>query len=504
MASPVGTLRVDLGANTAQFAAGMDAAREKIVQFQQAGARASASARGLGVEFSRMGQSISNNRFAIQNAAFQVGDFATQIAAGTAASRAMALQLPQLLGGFGPIGSVIAAVAAIVSAFALTMKSSADSAADLTQELDRMNPSLQSVRSGISELRELQAKYVEAIGQSGSASATAASAVVANTKREYEARKQLLAVELEILRIRNQEKAQDVATLQGQIDAQAQGLQDDIAQIVADFEAGGTSFGNAGRFGKTNAFIAAAQDEFSKRTEADRLTIRKLRAELNLSELAAEELAAALDGTFNDVGGSDGSGGGGGSARADQVREVADELRTAAQEAEFFTSVQDDIKQGFLDAIIEGKNFAEVARSIAQALARAALEAAFFGTGPLGGNNGTGLLGGLLGNLISGARAGGGPVSSGSAYVVGEKGPEILVPGFNGTVIPNDAIGAGSGGGTSVVVQNFSGAPARTERSSGPDGREMIKVVVGEETARGSFDRPNRARFGNAPQPVRR
>lgn len=42
--------------------------------------------------------------------------------------------------------------------------------------------------------------------------------------------------------------------------------------------------------------------------------------------------------------------------------------------------------------------------------------------------------------LIAGARAKGGPVEKGKAYLVGEKGPEIVIPKQNGTVIPNHAI----------------------------------------------------------------
>ena len=46
-------------------------------------------------------------------------------------------------------------------------------------------------------------------------------------------------------------------------------------------------------------------------------------------------------------------------------------------------------------------------------------------------------------------RAMGGPVMSGTPYIVGEKGPELFMPGRSGTVIPNDALGGGS---TNVVV----------------------------------------------------
>lgn len=47
-----------------------------------------------------------------------------------------------------------------------------------------------------------------------------------------------------------------------------------------------------------------------------------------------------------------------------------------------------------------------------------------------------------------GARAGGGPVSSGSVYLVGEAGPELFVPNTSGNIVPNNRLS--SGGGTQV------------------------------------------------------
>ena len=54
-----------------------------------------------------------------------------------------------------------------------------------------------------------------------------------------------------------------------------------------------------------------------------------------------------------------------------------------------------------------------------------------------------------VGSVFGGGRATGGPVMSGTTYMVGEKGPELFMPGRSGTVIPNDALGGGS---TNVVV----------------------------------------------------
>ena len=48
---------------------------------------------------------------------------------------------------------------------------------------------------------------------------------------------------------------------------------------------------------------------------------------------------------------------------------------------------------------------------------------------------------------VSGEKALGGPVSSGRSYLVGERGPELFVPGAQGNIVPNNAMGS-----TSVVV----------------------------------------------------
>ena len=58
---------------------------------------------------------------------------------------------------------------------------------------------------------------------------------------------------------------------------------------------------------------------------------------------------------------------------------------------------------------------------------------------PLGDLNGIGLP----------YKATGGPVAGGMPYIVGEKGPELFMPGRSGAIVPNNALGGGS---TNVVV----------------------------------------------------
>lgn len=49
-----------------------------------------------------------------------------------------------------------------------------------------------------------------------------------------------------------------------------------------------------------------------------------------------------------------------------------------------------------------------------------------------------------------GPRAMGGPVSANSPYIVGEKGPELFMPGRSGSIVPNNALGGNSGGGVTI------------------------------------------------------
>jgi phage-related minor tail protein len=43
---------------------------------------------------------------------------------------------------------------------------------------------------------------------------------------------------------------------------------------------------------------------------------------------------------------------------------------------------------------------------------------------------------------FGGGRASGGPVAGGTAYLVGEQGPELFVPGQSGRIVPNGGTGA--------------------------------------------------------------
>ena len=68
-------------------------------------------------------------------------------------------------------------------------------------------------------------------------------------------------------------------------------------------------------------------------------------------------------------------------------------------------------------------------------------------------------------------RANGGPVGAGRSYLVGERGPELFIPGAQGNIVPNDAMGS-----TSVVVNvDASG----TEVQGNQGGAEQLGRLIG-------------------------
>ncbi len=71
-----------------------------------------------------------------------------------------------------------------------------------------------------------------------------------------------------------------------------------------------------------------------------------------------------------------------------------------------------------------------------------------------------------------GQRAEGGPVSANKPYLVGERGPEIVVPGQSGTVIPNDGLG-----GTVVNITNNISKDGATSTNDSGSGSEAMKQL---------------------------
>ncbi|WP_300440388.1 hypothetical protein [uncultured Mameliella sp.] len=129
-----------------------------------------------------------------------------------------------------------------------------------------------------------------------------------------------------------------------------------------------------------------------------------------------------------------------------RAREMVTAQFEEAANSEFLQGMQDGV-QGFTDALFEGgdavkdwarQTVAEIAKVIVQMMI---LRALGLPTDGVGGGSFAGWIGQAI---FGGFRASGGPVSAGKAYMVGERGPEMIVPNAAGTVVPNDKLGRGN------------------------------------------------------------
>jgi len=137
--------------------------------------------------------------------------------------------------------------------------------------------------------------------------------------------------------------------------------------------------------------------------------------------------------------------------------EELDRLKVVMAEMEMAQDAGNLIAQGFEDAILSGQKLSEVVRALGRDLVRLVFNQMV--TQRLASGIAT-----LLGAPPIPGRAMGGPVSSGSPYVVGEQGPELFVPHASGTIVPNNKMsGGGASSGGVTVNYNIAAGVSRAE-----------------------------------------
>ena len=155
------------------------------------------------------------------------------------------------------------------------------------------------------------------------------------------------------------------------------------------------------------------------------------------------------------------------------------QIEAAEQMKQLYTDIGSTIKSGVVDGITSAvngtKSLAEVANNmlgnLANRLLDIAVNMALFGV-----MSGTGTGGGLLGGLFK-KRAMGGSVTGGQPYLVGERGPELFMPGRSGGIAS-----AGSFGSSNIVV-NVDATGTNVQGNSDDSKRlgEAIGVAIRQE-----------------------
>ena len=143
--------------------------------------------------------------------------------------------------------------------------------------------------------------------------------------------------------------------------------------------------------------------------------------------------------------------------------------------------IKDDVSQGLTDIIMQAESAKDVFASLAEQIARTLIQQQIvdplvgsvssgigdiFNQGPpappgIGPQGGGGVFSGI-GDFFGGFFANGGNVQGGQAAVVGERGPELFVPGQDGRIIPNHQMGGG--GDVTVNIINQGGEKLQAEQ----------------------------------------
>lgn len=201
-----------------------------------------------------------------------------------------------------------------------------------------------------------------------------------------------------------------------------------IAALQADAAAVGLSDGAHAQLRSEMQLLEAARKDDASITDAQIAAFARLRAEMTAQQ-ALQAAGINLTGT-----------------QAASFLSLSDRVLQAASSAavakDRFKELMNDSREfgsalsdAFKGMVLEGKKLDEVLRNLLNRLASRSIDKLFdlLFSAPFGGGASPFLK--LLG--FGGARAGGGPVSAGQAYVVGENRPELFVPSQNGTIIPN-------------------------------------------------------------------
>ena len=190
---------------------------------------------------------------------------------------------------------------------------------------------------------------------------------------------------------------------------------------------------------------------------------------------------------------------------AANIEALKQQISAAEQLKAVYSDIGATIKSSLVDSIqsaIDGtKTLGEAAASVLDNIAAKLLDVAI-NMALFGALSGTGTGGGLLGGLFGDGGGGGGgglgsvasnmakyaPLSEfadggtppvGRPSLVGERGPELFMPGVRGSIIPNDALG---GGGTNVVVNvDASGSSVQGDQSQAKQLGAAISSAVQAE-----------------------
>ena len=493
----LGDLNLVVSAQVSGATQGLKQVDQSLQRVQGSMVRANQATRAMTNQFNSARTSTQKwATGALQQAGYQIGDFAVQVANGTSKMQAFGQQGSQLLGILGPIGAVLGAGVAIFSAFAVAAQRASGATKDAETQLSKLGDvDLGKIRGATSDLIQIQKAYNDVVLGSGDASTSAAKLVVANSEKEFAARKMVLSIERDLLRLRSQDQIEALKNLQRQQELFKADAEETLrtlgpgATVDLEKEAGGF-IQISKRYEDFNLVIG----ENLKSLRANAAEIKLLEAELIRLGIASDEAEAALAMVFDVTPEANAATSAAGKV-ADAVKSISDTALSGIDKMfasldDITNSVSKTMENAMTDAfmsIVDGTQkpieaFKNMARLIIAELYKVLVVKQLVGSFDAANPGAATGIVGFLGKAFGGYMANGGPVSGGTPYIVGERGPELFVPSRNGTIVPN-----GAGAGVTVIQNNtFGNGVSRAEVQA------MLPRIV-ETTKAAVFDAQRRS-----------
>lgn len=254
---------------------------------------------------------------------------------------------------------------------------------------------------------------------------------------------------------------------------------------------------------RLNALLGSTQTAEQKLAE----DIQFLTEQFTLGRISIDEYASALDALGKK---RQEAMKGSGKESTGLMKSFQDQLKGIQKSGDLLAASITQIGDNMVDTMLDGGKFGESMKEmfkglvknilkaiVAQLILRSLLGVASVATG---GTFAAGFASGL-----AGTRASGGSVTGNSAYLVGEKGPEIFVPKVSGGIVPNHKLGS-VGGGTDtqinvIVNNNAQGTETRVEEGTNANGereaRVFIESIAVDSMTNGKLGRATQQRFKN-------
>ena len=399
---------------------------------------------------------VSVNKFgkgAMQQAGYQVAVFAVQLQNGTSFLQAFGQQGSQMLAVFGPIGAVLGAGVAVASALGTVFTKASGSIKDTSTAFGELSQSVDIYRRAVDRAMMPSDELLNSFG-----------------KHSEKIREQLNLIRsmkatdaIDLLKISVSSLSAEMAELSGDalffkdIMEQTEGAARVAGDMVEDL---------AGKFGLSSTQLSILTKSLANIEKASTLDevvtagenfrkvllmiyedtskippeMRNIVSQVFQASVTAADLSTSFDKVAT-----------GASSATESVKKLKVEIPKIPPEIQRINDAANMVGSSFERSMMSMVKGTATARDAFRAMAADIISELYriFVVKQITGFITSSIQSAFMPREYSAPpsapRATGGPVSAGSPYLVGERGPELMIPSRSGTIIPNNKLGGGGG-----------------------------------------------------------